>query len=354
VKTITTIKIKSGLKLFLLATYNGLFFEKGWWEQNAGTITIRSSARGTFSAKLQMGPERHSFSGMFGADGFVARDLPRRYGGTLHVEFGPDPEDPDVLKGTLSGGSSNAPWTADLFADRAVHDGKTSISYDLGQYTMVVYGNLDSTNSPAGHSYGTVKVNKVGKLKFAGSLADGTKVTQSAMVSKDGAWPFYASLYRGGGAAYGWIWLNSPDEEGVVQDVAGDVNWIRPAMPEARNYPGGFSILATATGSHYVRPPRGVRLLNVTNAEIQFNAGNLYGNFTNHIVLNPDNRVLNLDANRLDLRFKLSTGLIQGSVMDPLTSQWIRFQGVVMQRFGLAAGYFLGWYESGEVWLEGN
>ena len=95
-------------------------------------------------------------------------------------------------------------------------------------------------------------------------------------------------------------------------------------------------------------------MLELTNAEIQFNGGDLYRNITNHIVLDPNNRVVNLDANGLTMKFSLSKGTFSGKVMDPITWEWTQFKGVVLQRYNLAAGYFLGWDESGEVWLEGE
>jgi hypothetical protein len=32
--------------------------------------------------------------------------------------------------------------------------------------------------------------------------------------------------------------------------------------------------------------------------------------------------------------------------------EWIPFRGVVLQKQGIAAGYFPGWDQTGEVWLQ--
>ena len=38
------------------ATYNGLFYEtNGYWQQSAGLLAVKSTARGNYSAKLQIG-----------------------------------------------------------------------------------------------------------------------------------------------------------------------------------------------------------------------------------------------------------------------------------------------------------
>jgi hypothetical protein len=333
------------------ATYNGLFCEAdGWWEQSAGTLTIKSTSRGSFSAKLKIGRARYSFTGVFDANGHVVRDILRRYEYPLRVEFQVDPVDPDLITGTVSSETEYGPWTADLYADRAVFDGKTSVSYDTGRYTMVLLGDFTSTNTPGGHSYGTITVKKKGRLKFAGSLADGTKVSQSSTVSKDGLWPFYVSLYHGDGAIYSWIQLNGS----VDEDVSGEVTWIRPEMPWAWYYPDGFAVILEAAGSSYVRPAKWTKVLDLTNAEIQFNGGDLYRSITNQVVLDSRNRITNLSANGLKMKISLSRGIFKGKVLDPITWEWIPFRGVVLQRFNLAAGYFLGWDESGEVWLEGE
>ena len=48
-------------------------------------------------------------------------------------------------------------------------------------------------------------VDSKGTVKFAGKLGDGTSVSQSALLSIDGQWPFYISLYSGSGSLFGWL-----------------------------------------------------------------------------------------------------------------------------------------------------
>jgi hypothetical protein len=38
--------------------------------------------------------------------------------------------------------------------------------------------------------------------------------------------------------------------------------------------------------------------------------------------------------------------------MHPVSWEWIRFSGVVLQDYAVAAGYFLDWDKSGEAWLQ--
>src|SRR5437867_2355665 len=144
--------------------YNGLFFEtNGYWQQSSGSINITTTSRGRYTARLQIGPKRYSFSGQFDADGRVDRQVLRYYDNPLTVRFQVDSDDPDLIVGSVSDGT----WTSDLFADRAVFNGRSSISPDTGQYTMAILGDFTSTNNPGGISVGTIAVDKAGRVRFA-------------------------------------------------------------------------------------------------------------------------------------------------------------------------------------------
>jgi len=326
--------------------YNGLFFEtNGFWEQSSGIISINTTSRGRYSARLQIGNARYGFSGQFNKDGQVERQILRYYERPLTVQFQVDPEDADLISGSVSDGN----WTAELFADRAVFDGRTSISPDAGQYTMALLGDFTSTNTPGGASVGTINIDKAGWIRFSASMADGTRFTQSTRVSKGGFWPMYAALYRGGGSLYGWLAFNGTDGE----DLSGDVTWIKPQHWRNWYYPNGFAIVQSTTGSRYTRPPRGAKVLDISDATIEFNGGNL-GNsgITNRVHLDSFNRVRNASANGLRLNISTANGFFSGSVMDPITWDWLGFRGVVLQRQNVAAGYFLDWDKTGEAWLQ--
>ncbi len=95
-------------------------------------------------------------------------------------------------------------------------------------------------------------------------------------------------------------------------------------------------------------------MLDVSSGTIEFNGGNLDRGITNSVVLNFNNRITNLSANGLRLRFSLADGLFSGWVMHPVTWEWISFKGVVLQNSGVAAGYFPGWDQTGEAWFQGQ
>ena len=328
-------------------TYNGLFSQTtGYWNQSSGTMTISTTAQGSYSAKLQIGTARYSFSGRLASDGSASAQVLRHYQYPLTIQFRVTEADPDIIVGTVS----DSVWTAELFADRAVFDGKTSISPDAGQYNLVLHGDYNSTQVPGGASYGSITINKAGRISFAATLADGTRFTQSTTVSKDGYWPLYAWLYSGWGTFYGWLRFN----ESTDTDISGDVTWVKPQMWNASYYPCGFYVVNPVYGSSYVKPPNGTRVLNFTNATIQFNGQNLYQGITNNVILTTNNKIQNLSANGLRFAFALNTGNFSGSVMDPITWQWYSFNGVVVQKRNIATGFFNAYNLTGEVWLQGD
>jgi hypothetical protein len=327
------------------ATYTGLFFEpEGVWQQSAGTFSLAITTGSKFSGKLQIGLHRYPFSSSLDANGHATIGILRRFDDPLYIEFQISSEDPDLIQGTVSSGG----WTADLIADRAVFDGKRSVSPDAGQYTMIIPGNFEFTADPGGDSFGSITIDKAGRLRFSGSLADGTKVSQSATVSKGGQWPLYLSLYREGGALWAWMLFYKTPEE----PLTGDVTWIRPEMIWTSFYPAGFAITSSAWGSYYQRPLKGERIIGISDGILEFNGGNLEHGITNQVVLDSKNRPVNLSPNGLTMKFNTSNGTFTGKVQHPISWEWIRFQGVALQDYGVAAGYFLDWTKSGEVWLQ--
>ena len=153
----------------------------------------------------------------------------------------------------MTGSVSDGAWTSALAGDRAIYDGRTTLAPEAGSYTLVLAGAYGSTNKPAGDSYGALTVGRNGAISFTGTLADGTKVTPSAPVSKYGQWPFYASLCGGQG----------------VLELAYLHERLRPrrrrrlgeAAPQDAVYPAGFSLAAEALGARYFPPGRGTNVL---------------------------------------------------------------------------------------------
>jgi len=331
----------------LNGTYYGLFFPgDGSWSHSSGVLSISTTSRGSYSGRLQRGFAFYRFSGHFDADGNATNHVVSFFSRPLDVQFQVDPDDPDIITGSVSDGV----WIADLTADRAVFDGRSNISPDAGQYTMVLPGDFTSTNTPGGDSFATVKVDRAGRLSVFGQLADGWSFFQTTGVSKAGQWPFYFPAYFGDGTLHGWLQLNSAD----ASAISGDVRWIKPRVRWDWYYPDGFDITVSATGSQYVRPAAGTKIIDIDTGAIEFNGGNLTNGIINQITLDSNNRIHNLSTNDLSLRFSLSNGSFHGSVTDPDSRDWIPFWGVVLQDRAIGLGVFPGWDQTGEVFLHGD
>jgi hypothetical protein len=326
-------------------TFNGLFFEtNGVWQQSSGLITISTTPRGNYSAKMRLGNSQYSHSGWLTDDGMAAFEVPDYYGDWLHVNFQVDAADPDVITGVVS----NSIWAATFSANRAVFDGRTNICTNAGRYTMILPGDPTSTNSPGGDSYGTIYISTSGHLSFSGFLADGYKVSQSTTVSKDGQWPLYVPVYSGQGALYAWLSFN----DSTNGAIAGNVTWVKPRRDWDWYYPDGFTLNVAVTGSHYTRPPRGATVLNFSAGVLEFVGGNLSQSMTNQVLLTQDNRLQNIGSGWLRFSFSLGTGAFSGRYVDSRSWNEVQFNGVVLQDFNVAAGCFPGWDQSGEVWLQ--
>src|SRR5258706_49587 len=181
-------------------TYTGLFYDTAnLTHQSSGFFSATIGKDRRASVHLQAGGKAYSFSTTFNESGAATYTL--SHGGTtvLKTDLQIGALGSDLLEGTVSGGT----WTAALVANRSVFSAAHPCPY-AGKYTFIIPG--DTTGSPSvGDGYATVTVNSRGSVSVAGSLADGTRFTQSATVSGNGQWPLYVALYSRGSSILGWL-----------------------------------------------------------------------------------------------------------------------------------------------------
>ncbi|MGO9203558.1 MAG: InlB B-repeat-containing protein, partial [Limisphaerales bacterium] len=327
--------------------YNGLFCDEtnGVSPQSCGCFTITVAAKGAYTGSLQVGGGRYSFVGQFDFAGTASQSIARTNANALTVDLQLDLANrTDRVTGSVSDGA----WTSALAGDRAIYDGRTTLAPEAGSYTLVLAGAYGSTNKPAGDSYGALTVGKNGAISFTGTLADGTKVTPSAPVSKYGQWPFYASLCGGQGVLWSWLTFTN------ASDLGGAVAWVKLPL-KTPYYPAGFSLAAEALGARYFPPGRGTNVLGLTTSTdltLTLEGGGLAQGITNRIALAGNNRVTTLSGPKLSLTFAQSTGEFHGSVVNHATSRPASFGGVLLQGQGFGSGFFLGASGSGEVRVE--
>jgi hypothetical protein len=291
-----------------------------------------------------LGGQRVSFSGKFALDG-LATNLVARTGTnglTIYLAL-------DLAGGTdqITGTITDDVWTASILAQRAGFDATAHPAPQAGRYTLIVPGDSeDAANQPGGDSFGTVTVDAAGNVKFSGVLADGTKVSQKAPLSKDGWWPLYVPLYSGRGSILSWvIFLDSSEAS-----FTGVFAWLKKPQPAAKFYANGFTTLRELSGSSY-RPPTNAmdRVLSFAMGGVEFSAGNLTAPFENEVVLGENNKVSNSGTNKLTLSISLATGLFSGSVTPPGAAGSVSFKGALHQKQNFGSGFFLGGDQSGRV-----
>ncbi|MBI5775510.1 MAG: PQQ-binding-like beta-propeller repeat protein [Verrucomicrobia bacterium] len=312
-------------------SYRGLFFEtNGVAPESSGFFTLTVNPLGAFTGSFQFAGTGYPLNGQFDTSGAAQQFFNRRGKSQLTLDLRLDLKNgSDQISGQVSDGAI----IATFLGDRDVFDAKARPAPQAGRYTLIIPGFTNSAASPGGDGFGSVSVDASGTVKFTGELADGTDVSQQATLSRDGVWPFYAPLYGGRGVLLGWIKFpnNGPGE------LFGKLNWIKPAAPHDKLYPGGFARTVSVFGSHYA-PPAGGRPADLVEGISGVVRGGSLGEML-------------LPADQVKVTFNPATGLMNGSFVHPLTRKSVPFKGAYVQRQNWRSGYYLLAGESGCIFF---
>ena len=317
-------------------SYNGLCYDtNGISPVTSGYFTALTTEGGTYSAKLILHGATYSFGGTFDANGVSIKTVVSKVGAPLNVQLQLDLGGGDRIRGHITTGSR----AMEIFANRSVFKKGTNLCPKAGNYTVVIPGSADSVNKPGGASFGTAKVNALGNVQFTGTLSDGTKVTQKAVLSKDGLWPMYANLYGGSGVIVSWVQF--ADLAG--SDLSGSLIWSKAKSSQATTkfYSAGFTNKVELMGATYTTAPSGPQTM-------VFSGGGLSGSVTNQVTLGTKSSSGSV-ANKLKWSVASSTGLFKGTIANPSTGKSITFQGALLKKGPTGAGFFLGIGQSGAV-----
>ncbi|MEI6084375.1 MAG: immunoglobulin domain-containing protein, partial [Verrucomicrobiota bacterium] len=203
--------------------YQGLFYDtNGVAMASSGYFTVAVAANGSFTAALRAGADRIKFKGMFDAAGrVVATGLGKR---KLSVSM-------QISQEGLTGSVTDGQWIATVQGDRNGFDPASNPAPFAGAYGLVVpqAATLQDAGADTEHdaTTGSVTVDVRGGVRFAGTLLNNLKATQTTALSKNGNWPFYVVLPRHQGIAIGWI-----NFDGTAPAVAtGTLLWLQPTDP---------------------------------------------------------------------------------------------------------------------------
>lgn len=319
----------------LVGTYQGLISDtNARAHASSGFVTLTLASAGSFSAKITLGGKPYSLSGVFSAGGFASNSIVRKGLTPVSAQL-----NLDMTGGGITGVFSDGTFTAALDAGLIT---KTP-GADAGKYTLVIPGAETGSGKPGGDSYGTVVVSPTGAISVSGVLSDGTKFTQKANLLTTGQWAFYVPLYKGNGSILSWLTFNTGA-------ISGTTDWFKLSAAGGKLYPAGFTNETTAAGSAYVFAA-GVPVLNLAPGQMWLQNGNLTASFTNQITIDSASKVTSTNAT-VKVTITTSTGLFKGTVVNPADGKSISFNGVVLQKQNIAAGFFTGFNQTGRVYFQ--
>ncbi len=318
-------------------TYQGLFYQdNAITPQSAGFIKATVTSKGTFSGKLQFAEAAYPFLGTFALDGTATIRVARTAKTPLTVNLVLDLAGNNILTGSIS----DDLFTASLTADRAVFSTANPSPF-ARKYTLVI----PASDSVRGDGVATINLASSGVVTSAGALADGVSFSQSASVSRDGRWPMFASLYKGKGLFISWVQFDS------TGSFTGNAVWVKPAAIDKFN-PEGFTNQVAVSGNTYLPPALGTHVLNLTNATVTLQDGNLATPLVASATLSNNNLFTLSGTNGIKLTLLSASGLVNGTFIHPQTRLTTAIKGIVLQNSNSIQGFFLGTNQSGRFELK--
>jgi hypothetical protein len=342
---------------------NPIYLQKGNFagtlgNPGGGNLTLALGATGVFTGKLRIGTTVYKLNGSFDDDGNYLTSL----GGqllSLHLDLSQFSGAPNGAY-TISG-SYNA---VGFSAYHALYNSKTNPAPEAGVYTILLPAAQPATSSvPSGTGCGLLTVNESGSVTIAGSLADGSLVSDGVFLTGSGTpfvdrIPVYESLrYTAPGSLTGTITFeNVPG----ISDCDGVLQWSKPAQTKGTLYPAGFNTSLSAVGSRYAPPPAATLALNLPssgpNAQVVLSEPDFAQVISKMVtvaigsVSHTDSvTVTNHGLDNLAMVIKTNAATFSGSFIHPVTGKSVKVLGVLSAKQNIAAGYFLSPTQSGAV-----
>jgi hypothetical protein len=362
-QTPVTFRIKvAGLSPGVVGKFSGLVERSTAVNSNLGaSVQLTTTGTGLYSGKLLVGTRSYTLKGRLGLEADrptaanVSVPLPQLGpNATLVLEFDGESQS---FSGALSKGGTSAsvqgwqtPWSA-----------ATPATERQGAYTYRLKTTDGSETVPQGYGYGTLNVTaKTGLVALTTTLADGTRVTGSAALGKDGEVAVYTS--SAAASLSGTLALSAGTSAASLKALAGTLSWLKPAAA-GTVYKEGFGPLdleaaggapaAVAKGSLVLglEPVSGALL---QNAELSFAEGGLdlggEQQFSRPVAIKSTTSAAKhtatlptgTPATTLSV-LNPATGAFSGTFLlegsTPATNRTARFQGQVVTIDGETQGY---------------
>ena len=329
--------------------YQGLIQSNSPSQETSGLISVTTVKTNTYSATITLNGITYSVKGLFDNNGFSTLTIPRKGTNSLTMLL-----ELDLTNGTdqITGALTDGTFTSDVTANRATFNARTNPATQFaGYYTVLLPPNPGDTgpNFPQGNGFGSVKVDAGGTVRLSATLGDGTKISQTAAVSKDGEWPLFVPLYSKKGSISGWVTFTNIVG---VSDLGGTLSWFKPPVP-GKFYTNGFASQIMFLGSAYTNTMPALVVSNAPcNILVTAGDGNLGAFASNTITLNTNDKTAICVTNKLKLTITPKTGFFSGSFTNPATGKTLPFTGALLQKQNVGAGLFSGTNQTGFVTVE--
>jgi hypothetical protein len=163
-----------------------------------------------------VGGERHGFHGQFDLAGDTTVSVRRQLAGLLTVSLHVDLAGAtDQVAGKVTDGN----WTSAVAGDRDVFNPQFNPSPQAGVRSFVLQRADNSTMAASASS----SISSGGTVWVHGKLGDGRLFSAASTLAKNGDYPFFLSLNRGGEIVIGW--LNFPATQNPA--ISGAVVWLK-------------------------------------------------------------------------------------------------------------------------------
>jgi len=328
--------------------YNGLFSDpdNGIAPSSAGFITVAVTTSGAYSGKLYLAGTPHSFSGTFSlpidytsgnygaTSGLSTIKVSSTETLTVALQLNVDPTLTDTGAGLITGNVSPADqsWNATVSAEWA-HLVPGSVATGLYNFAL---SPVDAAGvaGPGGYSYGSATLTSKGAVTFALHLADDISpaISFPTTVGMDGAFPFYASLYKGQGLVMGWISLANAAPT-TLQDAM--LTWIKLPVATATPYAAGFSASDDGSGTFnlfgcpYVAPKKGTNILGWTYGSLTVTGANVGNSILAGVGYNPLKNTFTDSPANDTLALTTASGALSGKFVPATGAKAVAFSGVV-------------------------
>lgn len=211
---------------------------------------------------------------------------------------------------------------------------------------------------PEGVGYATLNVSPAGVVNWTGKLADGSTLTRSLRLGREGQIPLHNLLYSGTGSLQGWATIR-PDLTALSEsEVDGEMSWVKNVQAKSSStvYREGFPLHAlTVTGGVYLANRPVVEQLGledlVPNARLSFEGGWGGGVLENGyfdvlLGISSANRIQPPDTDENPDLVRMTSlsaqsGLFRGEFSQQGSGRKVLWYGMLVPQRKLGMGWFL-------------